>query len=94
MELPFLVITVFFGFRTANALKGGAFGRGMGLIAWGAVVMAVGHLHMQADQMFQFNLFATIFGAGGGSVAFLLALIVTWLLTGSGFHSIYRASSK
>ena len=93
-ELPFLLITIIYGFRTASALKGGAFGRGMGFIAWGAVVMGIGHMHMQIDQMYHFNLFARLLGPSGGAIAFLVALIVTWVLTGSGFYSIYKASSK
>jgi hypothetical protein len=44
MELPFLFISVFFAFLTANSLKGGKFGKGMKLMAWGFLVMAVGIL--------------------------------------------------
>lgn len=52
MELPFLLISVFFAFATAQALKGGKFGRGMNLLAWGFLVMAVGHLHMQVEHLY------------------------------------------
>ena len=44
LELPFLALCIFFAFVTARALKGGIFGRGMLLLAWGFLVMAVGHL--------------------------------------------------
>ncbi|MBI2821004.1 MAG: hypothetical protein HYX74_02150 [Acidobacteria bacterium] len=93
-ELPFLLITIIFGFRTATALKGGAFGRGMGLIAWGAVIMGIGHIQMQVNQIFHVSLLAVVFGSVGAPIAFLIALIATWVLTGSGFYSIYRASAR
>lgn len=92
MELPFLFISIFFAFATANALKGGKFGKGMNLLAWGFLVMAVGHLHMQAEHFYGFNLFKTVFGEIGGSIAWFLALVVTWGFSGLGFYSIYKAS--
>lgn len=92
LELPFLFIAVWFGFKTAGALRGGVFGKGMNLMAWGFLVMAVGHLHMQADRYFSFNLFNTIFGQTGGFVVWILALMTTWALTGLGFYSLYKAS--
>ena len=92
MELPFLFIAVFFAFLTANALKGGRFGKGMTYMAWGFLVMAVGHLHMQIEHYYGFNLFKTIFGGFSGSIAWFAALIVTWGLSGLGFYSIYKAS--
>jgi uncharacterized membrane protein YGL010W len=92
LELPFLLIAVYFAFRTARALKGGVFGRGMSLIAVGALVMAIGHLHMQVLAFFDFNLFDEILGNVFGSIVWIIALIVTWGLTGAGFYSIYKAS--
>ena len=91
MELPFLFICVVFAFMTASALKGGKFGKGMKLMAWGFVVMAVGHLHMQVDHFYHFNLFNLLFGETGGSLAWFLALVVTWLLSAAGFYSMYKA---
>ncbi len=91
MELPFLLICVVFAFMTANALKGGKFGKGMNLMAWGFLVMAVGHLHMQIDHFFHFNLFRTIFGGPGGALAWFLALVATWLLSAAGYYSMYKA---
>ncbi|MGI9544498.1 MAG: hypothetical protein ACR2MX_14655, partial [Cyclobacteriaceae bacterium] len=32
LELPFLLVCLFFAFRTAQALKGGVFGEGMSLL--------------------------------------------------------------
>jgi hypothetical protein len=93
VELPALVIAVVFGFLTARALRGGRLGEGMGLIAWGFLVMAVGHLHMQGEALFGFNLFAMIFGEPLGNGVWILALMVTWTLTGLGFYRLYRASS-
>jgi hypothetical protein len=92
MELPFLFIAVFFAFMTANTLKGGKFGKGMTFMAWGFLVMAVGHLHMQIEHYYGFNLFKTLFGSFSGSIAWFCALIVTWGLSGLGFYSIYKAS--
>jgi len=92
MELPFLFISVFFAFMTANSLKGGKFGKGMTFMAWGFLVMAVGHLHMQIEHVYGFNLFKTLLGSFSGSIAWFVALIVTWGLSGLGFYSIYKAS--
>lgn len=92
MELPFLFISVFFAFLTAYALRGGKFGKGMTFMAWGFLVMAVGHLHMQIEHYYGFNLFKSIFGQLSGSIAWFIALIVTWGLSGLGFYSIYKAS--
>lgn len=93
LELPFLLIAVYFAFRTANALKGGVFGRGMLLMALGATVMAVGHLHLLVIQMWNINIFGSIFGTTLGTVVWIVALIATWGLTGAGFYSIYKSSS-
>ena len=92
MELPFLFIAVFFAFLTAYALKGGRFGKGMRFMAWGFLVMAVGHLHMQIDHYYGFNLFKYVLGSFSGSIAWFFALILTWALSGLGFYSIYKAS--
>ena len=91
-ELPFLVFCIAFAFMTAGALTGGVFGKGMNLLAWGFLVMAVGHLHMQIDHLWDFNLFNTIFGQWAGTIAWILALVGTWTLSGLGFYKIYRAS--
>lgn len=92
LELPFLFLCVYFAFRTARALKGGIFGTGMMLIAAGFLVMAVGHVHMQIIQFTGVDLFATLFGNLGGSVAWVIALVVTWGLSGVGFYKIYNVS--
>ncbi|RFM30268.1 hypothetical protein [Deminuibacter soli] len=91
MELPFLFICVVFAFMTASALRGGKFGRGMNLLAWGFLVMAVGHLHMQLDHFYNLNLFRSWFGSIGGALAWFVALVVTWLLSATGFYSMYKA---
>jgi hypothetical protein len=92
MELPFLFIAVLFAFLTAYACRGGKFGRGMTLMAWGFLVMAVGHLHMQIEHYYGINIFKTLLGQMSGSVAWFIALILTWGLSGLGFWSIYKAS--
>lgn len=91
-ELPFLFMALIFSFLTANALKGGKFGSGMSLLAWGFLVMAVGHLHMQIDHHLGFNLFNTLFGNLGGKIAWFIALVVTWGLSGLGFYRIWKTS--
>lgn len=93
VELPALVLAVIFGFLTARALRGGRLGRGMALIAWGFLVMAVGHLHMQGEVLFGFNLFEALLGHDVGEAVWVVALLVTWTLTGLGFFRLYRASS-
>jgi hypothetical protein len=92
MELPFLFISVFFAFLTAYALRGGRFGKGMTFMAWGFLVMAIGHLHMQIEHYYGINIFKTVLGQMSGSIAWFAALIVTWALSGLGFWSIYKAS--
>jgi hypothetical protein len=94
IEIPALLAAVVFGFLTARALRGGRLGTGMQLIAWGFLVMAVGHMHMQGEAIFGFNLFSVIFGSAGGEVVWIAALLVTWTLTGLGFFRLYQASSK
>ena len=94
MEFPFLFISVFFAFSTSRALKGGRFGKGMNLLAWGFLVMAVGHLHMQIEHFYGFNLFNSVLGRLYGSIAWFFALVLTWGLSGLGFYSIYKASKN
>lgn len=93
IELPALAVAVIFGFLTARALRGGRLGDGMALIAWGFLVMAIGHLHMQGEVLFGFNLFDALFGRSLGNAVWVAALLVTWSLTGCGFYRLYRASS-
>ena len=92
LEFPFLALCVVLAVSTARALRGGAFGAGMRLLAWGFLVMAVGHLHMQVEHFTGFNLFAWLLGAAGGAVAWYVALVVTWGLSVFGFARILRAS--
>jgi hypothetical protein len=92
IELPFLLVAIIYAFRTAGALQGGIFGRGMGLMAGGMVVMAIGHLLMMSDMIFGVNLLGEVFGATLGGILWVVALLSSWGLVGFGFHSIYRAS--
>ena len=92
LELPFLFLCTYFALRTSRALKGGIFGKGMALMAWGFVVMAVGHLHMQIDHFFDLNIFDTLLGPILGQVTWIVALIVTWTLSGLGFYYIFKAA--
>lgn len=92
LELPFLFGCVYFAFRTARALRGGIFGEGMRLLAWGFLVMAVGHLHLQVAEYLGFNLFDSLLGSPGGSIVWVFALLLTWGLSGLGFYRIYQAA--
>lgn len=94
IELPALLAAVVFGFLTARALHGGRLGAGMKLVAWGFLVMAVGHVHMQVEVLFGLNLFGSILGADIGLAAWILALLLTWTLTGLGFLRLYHASAR
>jgi hypothetical protein len=92
LEMPFLAIALVFSFLTATKLKGGKFGSGMTLLAWGFVVMALGHLHMQIAHIFSYNIFKNIFGDTLGNYIWFIALILTWGLSALGFYKIYKAS--
>jgi hypothetical protein len=92
MEFPFLMISVFFAFATARALKGGKFGKGMNMIAWGFLVMAIGHLHMQLEHFYGINLFKNLLGETAGTITWFVALVITWGFSGMGFYSILKAS--
>ena len=92
LELPFLLVSVFFAFATAAKMKDGKFGKGMKLLAWGFLVMAVGHLHMQVQQFTGINLFEYLLGKKSGSIAWSSALLVTWGLSALGLYYIYNAS--
>jgi len=92
LEMPFLAIALVFSFLTATQLKGGKFGSGMTLLAWGFVVMALGHLHMQIAHIFGYNIFKNLFGDTIGNYVWFVALIVTWGLSALGFYKIYKAS--
>ncbi len=92
LELPFLFLCMYFALRTSGALRGGIFGKGMALMAWGFIVMAVGHLHMQIDHFFELNIFNQIFGSTVGQIIWFVALVVTWTLSGMGFYYIYKAA--
>jgi hypothetical protein len=92
LELPFLFIAVYFAFLVANRLKGGSFGRGMAYLAWGFVVMAIGHLHMQIDRFTGVNVIGWVFGGTLGDAVWILALASTWALSASGFVLLYRSA--
>lgn len=93
IELPFLIIAIVFSFLVAKRLKGGKFGAGMQLLAWGFLIMAIGHLHMQIDHIYGYNLFNSLLGDVAGRGAWFVALVATWALSALGFLKIYKASS-
>lgn len=93
LELPFLITAVVFAFRVAAKLEGGAFGAGMFFLAWGFLVMAVGHLIMQIERFTHIDLFASVFGSTLGDILWIVVLAITWSLSAYGFLRIYRAAS-
>jgi hypothetical protein len=93
LEIPFLGLAVFYSLRTASALRGGIFGRGMALVAGGMLVMGIGHILMLADTALGIDLLSTYFGSVGSGALWITALVASWALTGTGFHSIYKASA-
>jgi hypothetical protein len=93
LELPFLFTAVFFAFRVAAKLEGGAFGSGMLFLAWGFLVMAIGHLVMQIERFTHVNLLASLLGPTLGDVTWVVVLAITWSLSAYGFLRIYRAAS-
>ena len=94
LEIPFLLLCVFFAFQTALALKGGVFGRGMMLLASGFSVMAIGHAHMQIEHYFGLNIFNSLLGETVGHAGWIVALLTTWALSGIGFYQILVASRR
>ena len=94
LELPFLFLCIFYCFKTSAALRGGVFGKGMKYLAWGFVIMAVGHVAMQVHHSFGFDVFRDVFGYLWGSLLWFIALSLTWGLSAIGFYSIYKVSKK
>lgn len=94
LELPFLLTAVFLAFMVAIKLRGGAFGRGMLYLAWGFVVMAIGHIHMQIEQYTHVNLLDSVLGVRWGTIAWIVALVVTWGLSAYGFLQVYWAAKS
>src|SRR5207253_9428617 len=92
LEIPFLLIALIYAFATARALQGGKFGKGMNLVAWGFVVMAIGHIHMQIEHFYNYNILKSLLGEAGGTLAWFIALVLTWGFSGLGFYSILKAS--
>lgn len=94
LELPFLIVCIYYSFKTAVALKGGIFGKGLMALAWGFLVMAVGHLAMQVHHIFHFDVFRDTLGHVAGSILWFIALMITWGLSAYGFYSMYRVSKR
>ncbi len=92
LELPFLLVCIVYSFKTANKLKGGKFGEGMMYLAWGFLVMAIGHLSMQITSLFGVDIFDYLLGQPFGQIVWFIALMITWGLSAIGFYKIYQAS--
>src|SRR2546423_12241933 len=92
LELPFLFTAVFFAFRTARALRGGALARGMNLMAWGFLVMGIGPLHMEVDRTFHYNVLPNVLGSWPGAIGGTIALVLPWAPPGLGFYPISKVS--
>ncbi len=94
LEIPLLFMAVYFSFRTASALRGGVLGTGMTLLAWGFLIMGIGHAHMQLKMVFGIDIFAMAFGDLGGRIVWVIALMATWGLSALGLYKMYKASSQ
>lgn len=92
LEIPFLALALFYSLRTASAMRGGIFGRGMALMAGGLLLMGVGHVLMLADTALGVDVLTSVFGGTLSAVLWVAALVASWALTGTGFHSIYKAT--
>ena len=92
LEIPFLALALFYSLRTASAMRGGIFGRGMALMAGGLLVMGIGHFLRLADTAFGVDVLTSCFGATLSGILWVTALVASWALMGTGFHSIYKAS--
>lgn len=94
LELPFLIVCIYYSFKTSQTLKGGVFGTGMIYLAWGFLVMAVGHLSLQLINFFGLDIFDYIFSQPIGKMVWFIALMTTWGLSAVGFYKIYHASKS
>ncbi len=94
LELPFLIVCIVYSFKTAHKLKGGVFGTGMTYLAWGFLVMAIGHLSMQITSTFGIDIFVWSLGQSLGKIVWFIALMITWALSAVGFYKIYDASKN
>lgn len=94
LELPFLFVCIVYSFKTAQQLKGGVFGTGMMYLAWGFIVMAVGHISMQITSIFGLDIFDVLLDQPLGKIAWFTALMTTWGLSSYGFYKIYKASKN
>ena len=92
LELPFLTVCVVYSFKTSRNLKGGVFGTGMVYLAWGFLVMALGHLSLQITHIFGIDIFELLLSHSWGKIAWFGALITTWALSAIGFYKIHEAS--
>jgi PAS domain S-box-containing protein len=90
LELPFLLLATGFGFLTAKTVIKSTIGRGMAFVALGSLVMAVGHIIMMSDQLWQEHILAELLGNVVGAWAWLVALCTSWLFYGLGFFWIYE----
>lgn len=89
LEIPFLLICIYYSFKTAQILKGGILGIGMTFLAWGFLVMGIGHVIMQLKHFFNYDLLQVLFGYNGGAIAWFIALSTTWGLSAFGFYKMY-----
>lgn len=89
LELPFMIFSVFLGFAVAfivtREVRSGFF-----LLASGILVMALGHLFLMGQNLFQVFLPTYLFGPVGGSLVWLAALSLTWTLIGLGLWKLRK----
>ena len=82
-----MLLVTMVAFRTAASLKGGFFGPGMGLFAWGIAILALAQAAELALRRFGVPLPPAVL-----EISQLVLWITSWALFGGGFHQISRAS--
>ncbi|MEK7460504.1 MAG: hypothetical protein AAB628_03070 [Patescibacteria group bacterium] len=89
LELPFIIFSVFLGFGVAFIVSQ-EMRSGFLLLASGILVMAVGHLLLMGQSLFNFFLPVYLFGPVAGSLVWLGALALTWGLIGLGLWRLRK----
>ncbi len=92
VEMLFLLVCIYFAFKTAHSLKGGVFESGMIHIAWGFVILAFGHGISQLAYIFEVDVLELILRQQQGKITELLIFVFAWGVLILGFMKIYQAT--
>lgn len=94
VEIVFLVVCIYYSFKTARKLKGGVFGSGMIHIAWGFVILGIGHVISQLAYIFEVDLLALILKQQQGKITEILIFVFAWGVITLGFMKIYQMTKS